>query len=432
MKNETRTAVSECLRLALQQFRETPFYARSERQTWQRRLEGGWEGRTEVQEIPALPPGGEYGDAIRIFDRALKRDYPEHFRLIGTPFQAGAMEASQVLSHLITVLYKRSAPNEPSEEDVDGITADLASFFNSDTVNLQVLAPVINLRGRADFPWVRFPNGFVLRPTTNEEATLHFGQPGFVRRRTMFGPPDFVLVKDIRVPKVVGDVPTDRETNLYQSLIDGLNTCILSLVSFKDGVAGWEGFFLTPKDLALGPAFWAPSYSFTGASVPFGIYELGTEEAREFAALAVQFADMHASLEAACERLVDATHRTKPRDAIIDCVIGLEGILLYLPHDRYQGELRFRFSLNYASLFAPEQREAAFDEAQEIYDLRSSYAHGGAPRRLPTRNGQELSLQETAHLARTLLRNTIKHFVDRADAPAFLAGHYWRKRVLAL
>jgi hypothetical protein len=85
--------------------------------------------------------------------------------------------------------------------------------------------------------------------------------------------------------------------------------------------------------------------------VPFGRYDLTPDDAPKPEAYAKLFANIHPTLEMACQRLVDATRRTKPRDSIVDAVIGLESILLVEIGEKYRGEARFRFSLNHAFLF---------------------------------------------------------------------------------
>ena len=77
----------------------------------------------------------------------------------------------------------------------------------------------------------------------------------------------------------------------------------------------------------------------------------------------------------ACFRLADAANRIRPQDQIVDSVIGMEAVLLAGVEDR-RSELSFRFSLNYAMLFAVDRREYAFSLARDLYRLRSKIAHG--------------------------------------------------------
>jgi hypothetical protein len=132
----------------------------------------------------------------------------------------------------------------------------------------------------------------------------------------------------------------------------------------------------------------------------------------------------------ACQRLVDGSRRSKARDTIVDSVIGLESILLANIPDR--GELRFRFSLNYASLFPRDERRAAFSTAQDLYDIRSKIAHGVSPKTRVKIGDGDYSLDQAAKLARGVLQRTIAFFVSNAQHPDFMAKGYWETKQLGL
>lgn len=80
------------------------------------------------------------------------------------------------------------------------------------------------------------------------------------------------------------------------------------------------------------------------------------------------------SLEVAIDRLREARARPKPRDRILDAGIALEALLVPCS---IQGEISFRFSLNYASLGkTPRERHNRRKTASTIYNYRSKVAHG--------------------------------------------------------
>ena len=58
----------------------------------------------------------------------------------------------------------------------------------------------------------------------------------------------------------------------------------------------------------------------------------------------------------------------------------MESILLAaIDKDDRRGELSFRFSMNYSTMFdKPEQKLAAYKVARDLYGLRSVVAHGAA------------------------------------------------------
>jgi hypothetical protein len=163
--------------------------------------------------------------------------------------------------------------------------------------------------------------------------------------------------------------------------------------------------------------------------VPFSRYELTVEEAPRVEAHARNLEGIHPTLEMASQRLVDSVRRTKPRDTIVDTVIGLESILLANLQDG-RTELGFRFALHYALLFAIEEREDAFFTAKDLYNLRSTIAHGSEPKETVKINGKPLALGEIAALARSVLRRTISIFMVNAKKPDYMDQDYWRAKEL--
>ena len=135
-------------------------------------------------------------------------------------------------------------------------------------------------------------------------------------------------------------------------------------------------------------------------------------------------------MELACSRLADAQTRIRPQDRLIDAVIGLEALLLagLRPEDR-RGELRYRFALHYSTLCPlPEKRHLSFRVAKDLYDLRSTIAHGGKLKENGCRVGDEkLKLEEAAKRACEALRSVINHFLPYAGAAPYKKPQYWEK-----
>lgn len=103
---------------------------------------------------------------------------------------------------------------------------------------------------------------------------------------------------------------------------------MLALASFKyAGAVGYDGVRVTPAELTLGSAF-GMGHLWGNEHVPMARYDVSAEEASRIEAHAKLFENIHPSLEMACQRLVDSARRAKPRDSIVDAVIGLESILL--------------------------------------------------------------------------------------------------------
>ena len=212
-----------------------------------------------------------------------------------------------------------------SDVQLEQLLAETAAFFDRPNIRLRLMAPVLNVHGPREVPPISFPGGIVMRPLTDEEFTdICGGNPIFRGSSRLTNFPDFVFVREIEIRKVIGTRPDIIDDPLWKPTQELLDRCVLAISSFKDGgPVGYDGVRITPAELAFGAAFGGQQL-WGNEHVPSGHYQLSPEEAPRLEAYAQQFEDIHPSLEIACQRLVDATRRTKPRDSIVDAVIGLE------------------------------------------------------------------------------------------------------------
>jgi hypothetical protein len=266
---------------------------------------------------------------------------------------------------------------------------------------------------------------------TDEEFTQFYGgNPIFQTGKMPVGFPEFVFVKEVEIPKVIGSYERMKGDSIVKTFQAELDLCMLALATFKDaGAVGYDGIWVTPSELTLGPGF-ATQHRYGNDHVPFSSYDLTPAEAPKVEVHAKAFQGIHPTLEMASQRLVDSARRTKLRDTIVDAVIGLESILLANTGDRT--ELRFRFSLHYASLFAKAERKGAFSTAKDLYDLRSTIAHGSKLQEEVTINGKKLTLGDAAMLASSVLRKTIDVFISYSQELDFLKDDYWTSKELGL
>jgi hypothetical protein len=394
------------------------------------RTTSGWAG----QLIPKPSFMSLYGmrslnDLASQLESSLKEEYPEHLQAIGTAFGAGVLQPISILFRLAYDAYTRFGTFAVSQEQRESLIAEVSSFFDRGTVRLRLYAPALNIHGPIDTPAIRFPDGIVLRPITDDECTQFYGgNPIFQARPVQIGFPEFVFVKDIEIPKIVGSFDSVGGNPLEPTQA-ALERCILALATFKDaGPIGYDGIRVIPNEFTIGAGFGHQSYG--SDHIPLGFYAIDPSEVSNIEAHAGQFDAIHPTLEIASQRLVDSTRRTKPRDTLVDAVIGLESILL--ANLRERTELRFRFSLHYAMLFPIEMRKEAFQRARDLYDIRSTIAHGGTAGNEVKVCGKKMSLGEAATLARSVLRNTIERFMPNSKKPDFMQDDFWPSKELGL
>ena len=113
----------------------------------------------------------------------------------------------------------------------------------------------------------------------------------------------------------------------------------------------------------------------------------------------------------------------------------MEAILLAgLASEDRKGELKFRFSLHYSTLFdSPKERYCAFRVAKDLYDLRSTIAHGTTLKNDQCRVGQEkLSLTEPATRATEALRTIVRRFLPQTEVAPYRKPEFWTRSYFGL
>src|SRR5262249_27303196 len=246
-----------------------------------------------------------------------------------------------------------------------------------------------------------------------------------------FGLHEYAIEGEDEEPKVFGDTPADDQARVR--VRERLDKAVLALRTFKEGRVGYD--YVRFRSVRFCPLP-LPSFGFGDLHVPVGQYPIANDEAEPLCQHAAMiFACPEPGMEMACSRLADAQIRMRPHDRLVDAVIGLESLLLAgLRNEDRRGELKFRFSLHYSTLFgSPEDRYRAFRVAKDLYDLRSVIAHGGVPKEGNCRVGDErLGLQDAAVRACDVLRHVVPHFLPQIAAVPYKQPQFWERGYFGL
>lgn len=134
----------------------------------------------------------------------------------------------------------------------------------------------------------------------------------------------------------------------------------------------------------------------------------------------------------ALTRLSEAERRINILDVIIDGVIALESILLNdVGNEKTRGELRFRFSVNYATLFPKDERKKQRKTASDIYELRSSIVHGGTKITNKVSMGEEeMSIEEASKRVIDILRYVLNYLLMLPPGKGIDSNGFWINRLL--
>jgi hypothetical protein len=325
-------------------------------------------------------------------------------------------------------LFRRHDTFQPSTAATEAIIGEFADFVDCERVLVRYTAPLLNYKMTAEK--LSLSNGVCIRRLSEDEINKVYGvsvwQLGMMpslRRGMMVN--EYVVEGECEVAKVYGNSPSDL--SVQSNIRSNLDSLIMALRTFKDGRVGYDSVQL--QTVKFSPLI-VGTWGFGDLHIPFGQYELTDADTEPLLAHAELIAACtEPVMKMACSRLADAQTRLRPQDQLIDAVIGLEALLLAgMRKEDRRGELRFRFSLNYAMLAdRPEKRDLAFRVARDLYDHRSAIAHGGEPGEPCAIGDDTLSLRETANRATEELRRVIRRFLPVASSAPYKRDQFWKE-----
>jgi hypothetical protein len=280
-------------------------------------------------------------------------------------------DQSYILRRAMSELWKRHGTFQPKASNIEAIIGEFAEFVDQPRIRVRYTVPLLNYTMTAER--IELPDGVCLRRLAEQEINDFYGgsvwqlgmMPAF-RRGPMID--EYAVEGECDAQKIYGDAPADA--SIRERIGRRLDSIMLALRTFKDGRIGYDSIRLQPVKFCPLPF---GSWGFGDLHIPFGQYALSeaeTEPLRAYVELISACAEP--VMKMACSRLADAQTRLRPQDQLIDAVIGLEALLLAaMSKEDRRGELRFRFSLNYAMLAATAQeRQQAFRDDQRVRGAR--------------------------------------------------------------
>ncbi len=350
----------------------------------------------------------------------------------GIGSQQLAFDKSHILKKAIGCLWDRFETFQCSEADVDDVVNEFEEFVESPTMRIRFQAQLLNFAMQPAV--LKLTEHLAIRRLSEREISALHGGPAIrgLSRHSLGSIQEFVIEGDYQGTKVVAGnfanmIPAQETADAQ------LDKAMLCLRTFKEGYIGYHWIDLKfvkfcPLDLA--------SYGSPFVHVPPGIYKLSDEEAATLPEFARNmFALSESALETACARLADSEARFRAQDQILDAAIGMEALLLAgLGKDDRRSELKYRFSLNFSTLSdSPDERWRAYNVAKDLYDLRSTIAHGGELAGKQLKIGEEkVSLHEAAKRAKDTLRKVIKHFLPHAKTAPYKKSRFWEQAYFGL
>ncbi len=441
VNEEVKLALKKAILKCLPVFHQLSERYQEPYQVW-RRHGGGW--RSEYQRKPCLRDiftvaRNQVHEAGSDFVRQFFSNYPEYGegKLVGCSGLVSMQlshDNSQILNAAIDCLWDRHGTFDCNEDDIDVVVTEFADFIDLSTIRVRFQSQLQNYQ--MDESSIGLPGNLTIRKLTEREISAFHGgslvDSSFRRRDFLGRIHEFTIEGECDGAKILGSKVLNANSPI-EIARSQFEKAILCLRTFKEGHVGYDWMhFKFVKFCPLN----AGSYGSLHLNVPPGVYKMSSDEIAAFHEHARNiFGLSEPALKTACARLSDAEMRFRPQDQILDAVIGMEAILLSgLGKEDRRSELKYRFSLNYSTLSSsPEERWRAYNVAKNLYDLRSTIAHGGDLPDKGIRIGDEkLTSQEAARRAKEVLRLLIKHFLPQAKAPPYKNPNFWERAYFGL
>lgn len=384
--------------------------------------EGGLRGKQVEVARARLDYSGVVEALSTPFGELMQQHHPEHVGDISSELGLN----SKVTPGAWVGAIVRAALDEsqtPTCEQLSTLVSRVETVIDEPDYEVSFVAPLH--RFRIEGPDITLSNGLsVHRMTENELGEWETPTNGDAMIR------ECCLIGSRRLRKIFG--PPLGQPAAFSEVVASFDQIVLALRTIRSGPVDFGTIFVRSPS-------WNPLTPYYGmgralSSPAIGSFELSRAESALVVKRHTLLQRMHAVLSVAASRLSSASTRLDAHDRIIDAAIGLEALLLADTTDsRYRGELRFRFSLNYSMLTEDRaQREREFLKARDIYDLRSTIAHGGHLDDRSKIADQRLTLNECAELACDMLRQVFDRFLESPESPDCCKTEFWRRRYFGL
>lgn len=404
-------------------------------QVWMKQDDGSW--RSEYQLKPDLfrvfiAAENQLNENGANFTKLFFENHPEYEGMVcfgGFGGRNFSYNRASIFQSVINRLWVRYETFNCSDAAVNEIVQEVNQFIKQPMIRYRFQAQLLNFTMTEST--LLLPENLTIRRLNEQEVSAFLNDS--INPSSFPSIHEFVIEGEDECLKIFDDPDNEDPDNIVHPLkeiIALLDRAMLCLRTFKHGQVGYN--FIKSKPLNFCP-FGFATYGMFDAYIPHGRYNLLSDEIvrlDEYAKLV--FPVSEASMVMALSRLSDAEIRTKPQDKIVDAVIGMESLLLAaLNKDDRRGELIFRFSLNYSMLFPSRQRESTFKIARDLYNIRSTIAHGSSTAEMVKIDGNKLSLSDAANKATEVLRIIILHFLPDKDAP-YKKDDFWKKKYFGI
>jgi hypothetical protein len=362
-------------------------------------------------------------------NKVINEKYSFLVGLYSNKFGGRGYTTEKLISKLIYIILKNPPKSTQISNSVNEIVDQFLKLIKLRKYKTKVYLPIENLSFSSDIPEICYTDNIVLRKLNYEELTDLFQNP--------YGHPDFYeLVRvaliieyqdTLCIKSIDKNIGLDPMTNFNRDI----DYIIYSLNLVKNG-----SIFINSKiwrhDDFISEFLGNNSFKYFKGKIGFNA-NFSKEELEKSQMYYENIKSINLSaFELALKKLNEAGIRRSPQDSIIDAVIGMESLLLNkIGNEKTRGELKYRFSTNYSTLFPQKERINKYKEAKATYDIRSILVHGGKVKINAIQYlDQKVKLTDLRNIIINQLRELIVILLDNYKSEPFDITDYWLIRLL--
>ncbi len=351
------------------------------------------------------------------------------FARIGTRHVGRGIKIRDIIEVMTTQVWMKSIEFEKIETYINQEIDELTHFLDQTDTKTRLVALLVKFYIEDYKKEIQLDNDAIIKKLTEEEI-IHY-QSDYLKGPDLVKVSQFAIIIDYKDEIIFSDYPSHERSEIIERIPHILDAVVYALNIIKAGAVAVTRKLTEQMDY-LGNFLGVYSHSrFDPVIGPQ--YTLKLKEVGQLITLYKKLLNEDVKLfEIALSRLSESELRLNPIDSIIDSVIGLESLLLRETGDeKYRGEMRWRFSTNYATLFDREERLARRKSALNAYDLRSKIVHGSRldPNRVKF-GSKKVPVTEAAKEIRDMLRYTLKYLIDLPPGINFDSEGFWINRLL--
>jgi Apea-like HEPN len=427
MGDKIQSALREAILQSLPTLNQLVNHYQQPSLVWTKQDDGSWRG--EYQLRPDLfsvfrAAESQLNTNGADFTKLFFENHPKYNEMVCYGFGCCGLgyDKNRVFMKVISRIWDRNRTFVCDDAEVNNIIEEVVDFVDQPTIRYRFQSQLLNFQMTRET--LELPENLTIRRLSEQEISDLYEE---LTKIDKIPGNEFVIEGEDEVPKHFDSYLDEvHPTEKIRVLLD---KTILSLRSFKGGIVGYNHIRCIPIGFC---PFGLGTHGRVNVFIPWGRYELLEDEITELNEyIKLIFKVSEPSMEMALNRLADAEIRTRPQDKIMDAVVGMEALLLAgLGKEDRRGELKYRFSIHFSTLFkSPQDRHNAFRIAKDLYDLRSTIAHGSSLTRDKFRIGAEkdLNLIEASKRATENLRMVIQYFLPKVGSATYKNHEFWER-----